>query len=1355
MNGISGKNATRRSDGGAWRWSIALAIVGTLSVRPAMATVYLVDGSRLTDGPGGTSWATAFNNIDSAIGAAGSGDEIWVKGGSYSPGNTTSGYALNGGVSLYGGFAGTENPASFDPDTGTRDQLTILEGEIGSAGYSDNVETLVSLASGTTRLLDGFTIRNAKYVALATPTVMTPASATLRNLKFETNQGFSGVVSSAIVIIGPSGGVYLIEDCEFNYNGDTSVGGAGAIFAEYSTVTIEGCQFTGNATVGGGGAMWIADCDLTVNNCGFTENMSLESNGGAVLLSGLSASARFEDCTFYQNYAECDVCNTNLKGGAVYDLIGGCYTDCMFVGNYIFAHFGDDLFIDGDGGALAVEGGVAFTVNNSLFSQNESEFGAAIYMADTFGEVHRVIHGDIVNSTIADNHAAYELGGGGIYHVGDGDELVVENSILWNNTRPSGSPPADVHDLTAQLVNPIDSITEVYYSCVDDGTPGGSIPYNGTNIDSDPLFIVPGSNYRLASTSPCIDVGDNNRVIDSGCAHIISSVVVDLDHDDRIQDGDGDNTDIVDMGAYEYPEDETPPGPIYVDADSPALMPNGDSWALAYRNLQDGLTEAATRTSAVTIYVAQGTYLPDGGYIGDAGLTAGSGSRTATFGMLDDVTLEGGYAGYGETNPDDRDPDMYLTILSGDVGTVSDDTDNSHHILTASSVTNSAKIDGFTITKANAQGGSTDDGGGMLILSGSPAVDDCTFVGNKAGLTGGIGLGGAVYLNLGSPVFKQCKFFGNTAFGGSAVWAQDGSQIYFSCVFANNTSAGNSVWAVGALVQVLGSLNVTNCTIANNAAFFTSGGLFGTAPDVDVRNSILWGNTATYASSVEDEQIRVNPTAPDVDYCCIQGLSGSLGGTGNIDLDPRFVDPDGADNTAGTADDDVSLELWSPCIDAGNQLYVAFLSEDVDGDPRTVVETDIGAYETQYTAIYVDADSTAVSPDGSAWSLAFQDLQDGLSAASTALSGGAAGVKIRVAKGTYFPDGGYLGDTGSASGGGARGDSFELLDDVKIEGGYKGVDGLGTGTADDRDLSTFETILSGDINTSSVITDNSYTVVHATGVSETSVVEGVTITKGYAEEITSVNFGYGGGVLNQGAATPVFVNCRIVDNLAYHPSGYSNGAGAYTESGLLRLVNCVIADNEADGGAGVFIAAGGFSAVNCLFTGNNATGDNIYETGGAIGGSGTSTELVNCTFTANTATYSMGGGVALPLSYLFGTHSVTNCIFWGNTANGVSADADAQFFDGGGAVVTYSCIQDDDDSDASIPFNTGGVTSNIDDDPEFVNAGSGDYRLDDSVPSPCIDTGDNSVIPTDGTVDLDGNSRIVNTTVDMGAYEDQ
>ncbi|RKY13364.1 MAG: hypothetical protein DRP82_05480, partial [Planctomycetota bacterium] len=64
------------------------------------------------------------------------------------------------------------------------------------------------------------------------------------------------------------------------------------------------------------------------------------------------------------------------------------------------------------------------------------------------------------------------------------------------------------------------------------------------------------------------------------------------------------------------------------------------------------------------------------------------------------------------------------------------------------------------------------------------------------------------------------------------------------------------------------------------------------------------------------------------------------------------------------------------------------------------------------------------------------------------------------------------------------------------------------------------------------------------------------------------------------------------------------------------------------------------------------------------------------------------------------------------------------------------------------------VESNcIHSDPQFVDAANGDYHLKDT--SPCIDAGDNSLVPSGVDKDLDGNPRIVNGTVDIGAYEYQ
>jgi hypothetical protein len=71
-----------------------------------------------------------------------------------------------------------------------------------------------------------------------------------------------------------------------------------------------------------------------------------------------------------------------------------------------------------------------------------------------------------------------------------------------------------------------------------------------------------------------------------------------------------------------------------------------------------------------------------------------------------------------------------------------------------------------------------------------------------------------------------------------------------------------------------------------------------------------------------------------VTYCCVQG---GWSGTGNIDANPLFVDPDKYD---------LHLTYDSPCRDAGNNLVVNEAT-DFEGDPRIAWDgtVDMGADE--------------------------------------------------------------------------------------------------------------------------------------------------------------------------------------------------------------------------------------------------------------------------------------------------------------------------------------------------------------------------------------------------------------------------
>ncbi len=161
---------------------------------------------------------------------------------------------------------------------------------------------------------------------------------------------------------------------------------------------------------------------------------------------------------------------------------------------------------------------------------------------------------------------------------------------------------------------------------------------------------------------------------------------------------------------------------LHVDADASAGANDGSSWCDAFLTVQDALTDAGG--SPDDIWVADGSYMPDGGYtpVGEAHVP-GTGDRSATFQLLNNVAIYGGFAGCGAPNPDERDIDANSTVLSGDltgndapVACVDDSPDcdsygrlcidgsciipqyngeNSYHVVTGSGTGASAALDGL------------------------------------------------------------------------------------------------------------------------------------------------------------------------------------------------------------------------------------------------------------------------------------------------------------------------------------------------------------------------------------------------------------------------------------------------------------------------------------------------------------------------------------------------------------------------------------------------------------------------------------------------------------------------------------
>lgn len=225
----------------------------------------------------------------------------------------------------------------------------------------------------------------------------------------------------------------------------------------------------------------------------------------------------------------------------------------------------------------------------------------------------------------------------------------------------------------------------------------------------------------------------------------------------------------------------------------------------------------------------------------------------------------------------------------------------------------------------------TSMGGALRQKSASSMVVRTDFIGNSAMYGGAVSLGSTTKLRY----LASCRFLGNTATErGGAIRVNSSSQA----TLVNSLLSGNSAGEGGAVYVDPGTgttaATLEGCTVtANHATLSTTGGIFlGLVYPgfVDLRNSIVWGNTA--AAGPATAQLGGNTADFTVDWCGVQDWTGALAGERTFGFDPEFVDPLGPDLVAGTIDDDCRLQPTSPYRDAGSNAWVGQDLGDLDGD---------------------------------------------------------------------------------------------------------------------------------------------------------------------------------------------------------------------------------------------------------------------------------------------------------------------------------------------------------------------------------------------------------------------------------------
>ncbi len=300
---------------------------------------------------------------------------------------------------------------------------------------------------------------------------------------------------------------------------------------------------------------------------------------------------------------------------------------------------------------------------------------------------------------------------------------------------------------------------------------------------------------------------------------------------------------------------------LHVDS-AVAVSGTGASWASPLKTVREALNLANAVTCIQEIWVKKGTYKP----------TTGT-NRDSSFRIIrNGLKMYGGFGGF-DTTMATRNPALYPTILSGDIGTANDSTDNVYHVMTVVGrpsvpVDSSVRIDGFTITRGNSVGASGTiiiagqalprlNGGGILLWGAGSGntnhaiINNCRFVRNSAGLGGGLHAEASAS-GVSNPTISSCVFQQNratSAGGGLNAFGSGGasSPIVTNTSFTDNKAENFGGGAYGNGTAPGSTATYTGCTFTGNTTVVSAsvgGGMFNAGPNLNLSACNFLNNTA-------------------------------------------------------------------------------------------------------------------------------------------------------------------------------------------------------------------------------------------------------------------------------------------------------------------------------------------------------------------------------------------------------------------------------------------------------------------------------------------------------------------------------
>lgn len=1047
------------------------------------------------------------------------------------------------------------------------------------------------------------------------------------------------------------------------------------------------------------------------------------------------------------------------------------------------------------GGLYVLPGGI---VSGSLIMDNTAENGAGVYADNTNAGKDSRAH--MVSCTVTDNTAS-SIGGG--LFLEDG-AMMVTNSILWGNTAPSDKNISGVltealeDDVWSSVEHGISAFYPVNHSFVE--TYEMPSNFENTTMESNEDLYFASSSRLLKAYSPLIKHGMDTEYQDAMASRLgISSV--DMQGIPRIQA----DMPRIDAGAFAFEGGTIPTDVlltrIFVSQGANVQLPEGEdmdkyigrSFYTSLTWLDDALeyikavreNGVAKETDRFEILLAGGTYKPSyrrmdastetvdqrqnsyvipqgvsiyGGFNGTEQITSKSADGqdivsipgvTGSFTCMGDISEILSNRAYSDFNQNGINEPWELAsqvILSGNVN-VSEQVKNVYHVVYSDAKENQEPLnpvilDGLTIM----------DGETSNILSNAADTDE-------------IGRGGGIYSNGVSYLLNRCRLINNFAVRGGAVYMRDAKLTIVNSILAGNGTVDNAQPVVptqlprGGAVYVAGvsdapkvyaglyavnTLWVNNETVGQGGAIGTNyaDGIIGPnyVPEVSlmnntfvrnkaqsnaviyhhngkntITNTLMWGNEITGENIPQTDETNTSITHSASDAVDLSKYSDTniLLSTDNTSVTgPRFTKPS---LTAGVAGNDANNQ-WNPAAisvltDAGDGTHkVATGSGTIDGAYADWMRSNAGEYATQYMGYkdYMDTYLRYAGPlkeDGTSadkpidiglyeyqYEITFPQM-DAIYVA-TVESGKADGSNWANATSDLR---GALTAMANPTGGTVKDKA------VYIKAGEYSLPRMSTGTA--------FTVSMGDTQYGeSLNVKGSY---NESGVQDFSKPTVITTQESNAD-VTSL--------LMDVAANNKPVT---IEGLTFINKNSNGGTGmqASTGGGKVTLKNAGFRGNKANGLNIVSGSSGKILLVNTLFA----------DGGTGLNGADSRTTVVNATFANNKADLTTSASVP----------SVYNSVSWNNDTQNLTTD----------------------DDNKNVAITRGVANDNVNEGPNFRDPDNADvynrdYRIRPSVK--LLNKGSNAnyaeqalaaeTIPAEEK-DLGNNQRVVDGSVDVGAYE--